>query len=202
MIRLSGLAGSRPCSTSRCFCTLLISICSVHDPIGIGSASVPPLLMRSSSIARSAVRADRPTSSRRFLRPSSSSITVSGTTRSTSVKVPMQPGSAISTEVSRTARCLTAVAGRLSTRGRRSVTVPASMRAHVPVDASDEAPAEERPAAASVAGERSGSLSPVLRCERRGASRAPARLRSRRMVSRPMRAGSRGASSAASCRNG
>ena len=35
MIRLSGSAGSRPCSTRRCFCTPLISICSVPAPASI-----------------------------------------------------------------------------------------------------------------------------------------------------------------------
>ena len=73
-------------------------------PIATGSASVPPLRIRSSSIDRDAARAERPTSSGRFFSPSSSSMTVSGTTRSTSAKDPMQPGSAISTEVSRTVR--------------------------------------------------------------------------------------------------
>ncbi len=54
------------------------------DPSGTGSASEPPLRMRSSSIVRSAARAARPTSSGRFFRPSSSSMTVSGMTTSTS----------------------------------------------------------------------------------------------------------------------
>ncbi|MEJ7722089.1 MAG: hypothetical protein WKF58_17420 [Ilumatobacteraceae bacterium] len=82
----------------------LISICNVDVPKTAGSASEPPLLRRSSSSLRSAARAARPTSSGRRFRPSSSSITVSGMTRSTSLNESMQPGSAMSTDVSSTIR--------------------------------------------------------------------------------------------------
>ena len=74
---------------------------------------------------RSAARAARPTSSIRVFRPSSSSMTVSGTTMSTASKALKQSGSAISTEVSSTtrARCSTAAPMSRSTAGsvRRSV---------------------------------------------------------------------------------
>ncbi len=60
MMRLSGTAGSRPCSTRRCFWIPLISIWTVPSPTATGSASDPPCLTRRSSIARSAVRAGAP----------------------------------------------------------------------------------------------------------------------------------------------
>jgi hypothetical protein len=106
MIRLSGTAGSSPCSTSRCLRMLLISICSVVEPlpVGTGAASEPPWATRSSSSVRSAVRAARPTSSVRLLSPSSSSTTVSGITTSASANSSTQVGSAIRTEVSTTSR--------------------------------------------------------------------------------------------------
>ena len=105
MMRLSGTAGSRPCSMSRCFWMPLISICTVPlaDRHRLGERAAV-LRSRSSSIARSAVRAARPTSSGRVFRLSSSSITVSGMTSATSPNVARQCGSAISTEVSSTTR--------------------------------------------------------------------------------------------------
>ena len=48
MMRLSGNAGSRPCSISRCFCTPLnLGLPVVADepsPTGVASASEPPAL--------------------------------------------------------------------------------------------------------------------------------------------------------------
>ena len=125
MMRLSASVGSSPCSRRRCFWIPLISICRVLVPSGTGWASEPPLRTRSSSMPRSAARAARPTSSIRVFNPSSSSMTVSGTTMSTASKALKQSGSAINTEVSSTtrARCSTAAPMSRSTAGsvRRSV---------------------------------------------------------------------------------
>jgi hypothetical protein len=134
MIRLSGSDGSRPCSTRRCFCTPLISICTVPEaswsPIGTGSASDPPARTRNSSIVRSAVLAARPTSSGRPFSPSSSSITVIGMTTSTSPKPAKHPGSPISTEVSSTSRARTSVRANEG-RTRASVKTTPSSRGSV-----------------------------------------------------------------------
>ena len=78
--------------------------------IGVGSFSEPPALRRRSSIDRNALRAERPTSSIRVFKPSSSSITVSGMTIAQFGKEFKQFGSATSTEVSRTTREPTGVA--------------------------------------------------------------------------------------------
>ena len=80
--------------------------------IGVGSLSEPPALRRKSSIARSALRAARPTSSIRVFKPSSSSITVNGITIAQFGKLVRQFGSAIKTEVSSTTREPTGVANR------------------------------------------------------------------------------------------
>lgn len=80
--------------------------------IGVGSLSEPPALRRKSSIARSALRAARPTSSIRVFSPSSSSITVNGITIAQFGKLVRQFGSAIKTEVSSTTREPTGVAKR------------------------------------------------------------------------------------------
>ena len=109
MMRLSGTTASRPCSARRSCCTPLTSMCRVADSgssdSGVGSASEPPARRRSSSMLRRAVRAARPTSSMRVLRPSSSSTTVSGITTAQPAKACIDMGSAISTEVSSTIRC-------------------------------------------------------------------------------------------------
>ena len=78
--------------------------------IGVGSFNEPPALRRSSSIDRSALRADLPTSSIRAFNPSSSSITVKGMTIAQFGKQLKQFGSATSTEVSSTTREPTGVA--------------------------------------------------------------------------------------------
>lgn len=80
--------------------------------IGVGSFSEPPALRRRSSIARSALRADRPTSSIRVFSPSSSSITVNGMTIAQSGKLCRQFGSATKTEVSSTTREPTGVVNK------------------------------------------------------------------------------------------
>lgn len=80
--------------------------------IGVGSLSEPPALRRRSSIARSALRAERPTSSIRVFNPSSSSITVNGITIAQFGKLCRQFGSATKTEVSSTTREPTGVVNK------------------------------------------------------------------------------------------
>ena len=109
MMRLSATAGSRPCSINRPRWMPLTSMHTVppRSSTVSGSASEPPARRRRSSSARRAARADRPTSSWRVFKPSSSSTTVRGTTTAQPAKDARHPGSATRTEVSSTTRSTT-----------------------------------------------------------------------------------------------
>ena len=105
MMRLSGLAGSSPCSTSRCLLDAVdLDLQAAVAPIGTARRASRRGGRGAPRSCAARVRAARPTSSGRVLRPSSSSMTVSGTTTSTPSNEVTQDGSAISTEVSSTTR--------------------------------------------------------------------------------------------------
>ncbi len=109
MMRLSGTDGSSPWCSRRSRSTWFTSMCNVPESgsldNGVGSAREPPARRRNSSTLRSAVRADRPTSSMRVFRLSSSSTTVRGITTAHPGNACIDIGSAINTDVSSTMRC-------------------------------------------------------------------------------------------------